>query len=382
MIKVHQKEKFSLSENAIYLNGAYMSPQLKSVEAIGIENLKRKSQPYSIYPEDFFTEKEVLRQRFAKLIQASDSDTIAIIPSVSYGVATVLKNIPFAKGDEIIVLEEQFPSNYYAWKELESTHGVIIKTIEAPPIESHRGATWNEKILEGINPHTKVVALPHVHWTDGTLFDLKSIRKRATEVGAYLIIDGTQSVGALPFSVEKIQPDALICGGYKWLLGPYSLGVAYFGERFHKGTPLENNWMNHMGSENFRNLVNYNETLKPKAIRYDVGESSNFILTPMLSDAIKQLIDWTPEAIQDYCASITEEAVNQLRAMGCFIEEEKGRAKHLFGIHLPDTIHLQDIQKKIEEAGIYVSYRGNAIRISSHLYNTKKDIEKLVSCFI
>ena len=382
MINVHQKEKFNLPESPIYLNGAYMSPQLKSVEAIGIENLKRKSQPFTIYPEDFFAEKKVLRKRFAQLIHAHDPNSIAIIPSVSYGVATALKNIPFSKGDEIVVLEEQFPSNYYAWKELESNKGVRLKTVIAPSIAEGRGDQWNERILAAVNERTKVVALPHVHWTDGTLFDLVSIRKRASEVGAYLIIDGTQSIGALPFSIEEIQPDAVICGGYKWLLGPYSLGVAYFGERFDHGTPIENNWMNHQGSENFRNLVRYNENFKPKSLRYDVGESSNFILTPMLSEAIRQLLIWTPNGIQGYCSSITKEAVSKLKNLGCFIEDDDARAHHLLGVHLPRTMDLTKIQKKIHEAGIFVSYRGNAIRISSHVYNTEQEIEKLVSCFI
>ena len=79
----------------------------------------------------------------------------------------------------------------------------------------------------------------HIHWADGTLFDLIAIRKKADKVGAKLIIDGTQSVGALPFSVKEIQPDALIVGGYKWLLGPYSIGMAYYADTFNNGEPLE-----------------------------------------------------------------------------------------------------------------------------------------------
>ena len=78
------------------------------------------------------------------------------------------------------------------------------------------------KFLNPSIPLPRVVAIGHVHWSDGTLFDLKKIRERLDEVGGLLIIDGTQSVGALPFSVKEFKPDALICGGYKWLLGPYS----------------------------------------------------------------------------------------------------------------------------------------------------------------
>jgi selenocysteine lyase/cysteine desulfurase len=374
----NQKKLFNLDPNITYLNGAYMSPQLKSVEAVGHSCLQKKSKPYLISEEDFFSEKRILKQRFANLIAASDYETIAIIPSVSYGIAIAVQNIPFEKGDEIIVLEAQFPSNYYAWKALEVEKGVVIRTISAPELREGRGALWNKKILEAINPKTKCVTLPHCHWADGTLFNLQAIRKRSSEVGAFLVIDGTQSVGALPFSVAEIKPDALICGGYKWLLGPYSLGVAYFGERFHYGKPLENNWMNHVGSENFSNLVNYNHALKPKATRYDVGESSNFILTPMLSEAIRQLNEWQPDNIQDYCKGISETAVSQLREAGYFIEEDSFRSHHLFGLYPKDPSEIEKIKKALLKENIYVSYRGKSIRISPNVYNTLEDVQQLM----
>jgi selenocysteine lyase/cysteine desulfurase len=296
--------------------------------------------------------------------------------------ATVAKNIRFEKGDEILVLDEQFPSNYYVWKALEKDSGVVVKTIKAPQIAHGRSVLWNQAILEAISPKTKVVSIPNVHWTDGTLFNLKKIRNRSDEVGAFLIIDGTQSIGALPFSVQEIRPDALVCAGYKWLMGSYGLGVAYFGERFDTGAPIENNWINHEGSENFSELVNYNLNFKAKAARYDMGESSNFILTPMLSEAIRQLLEWTPSAVQEYCAFITSDFLPQLLEKGYFIEDPKHRGQHLFGIYAPKSISMDSLKKKIAERKVIVSHRGQAIRVSPNVYNTKKDIEKLISCFI
>lgn len=377
-----QKHLFSLLEEVTYLNCATMSAQLRSVEQIGIENLQKKNNPYLIEAAHFFSDREVLKKRFAKLTDVPDPLSIAIIPSVSYGISTAARNIAFNKGDEIIVLDEQFPSNFYMWKQLEKEMGVVVTTITAPPIGAGRGTLWNEAILNAISNRTKVVSIPHVHWTDGTLFDLKSIRDRTNRVNAYLIIDGTQSVGALPFSVREIKPDALICAGYKWLMGAYGLGVAYFGNRFNNGAPIENNWMNHVGSENFSNLVKYNEDFKPKASRYDMGESSNFILTPMLSEAIRQLLEWTPAGIQDYCKSISEDVLPILRDRGYFVEDSASRGQHLFGIYLPKNASMDILKKKIADNNIYVSYRGQAIRVAPNVYNTKEDLEKLISCFI
>ncbi|RMA66179.1 aminotransferase class V-fold PLP-dependent enzyme [Ulvibacter antarcticus] len=378
----NQKHLFSLSEEITYLNGSYMSPQLKSVEQVGLDALRKKSQPYLISENDFFSDKEVLRKRFSQLIGCDDPQRIAIIPSVSFGIGTVLKNIPFRRNDEIILLKEQFPSNYYAWAALVDEIGVKLKIIDAPEIGKDRGKLWNQRILEAITSKTKCIAIPHVHWADGTKYDLRAIRKRSKEVNAYLIIDGTQSVGALPFSVKEIQPDALICGGYKWLLGPYSLGVAYFGERFDHGVPLDNNWMNHEGAENFSNLINYNPLFKPKAARYDIGESSNFNLVPMLSEAIRQLILWTPEAIQSYCREISEESILRIQNLGIFIEEPEYRAHHLFGIFPSEEYKLEKIKEKISEKKIIVSFRGKSIRVSPNVYNSKDEIEKLLDCFL
>jgi len=135
-------------------------------------------------------------------------------------------------------VDEQFPSNVYIWKEVAKKNDAVIKVIQPPTSLENRGKRWNESILSAISEKTAAIALPHIHWTDGTLFDLKAIRTRTNNVGAMMVIDGTQSIGALPFSVQEIEPDALICGGYKWLLGPYSIGLAYYSDAFNQGTPL------------------------------------------------------------------------------------------------------------------------------------------------
>ncbi|WP_299604319.1 aminotransferase class V-fold PLP-dependent enzyme [uncultured Aquimarina sp.] len=377
----NQQHLFDLSEEITYLNGAYMSPQLKSVTDIGISAVQRKAQPYEILPEDFFSQREVLKKRFASLINAPDHNNTAIIPSVSYGIANAANNVPLQKGDEIILVDEQFPSNVYIWQEVAKKNNTLIKVVYPPKEFNSRGKKWNQSILDAISKNTAVIALPHVHWADGTLFDLQAIREKTTAVNAMMVIDGTQSIGALPFSVEDIQPDALICGGYKWLLGPYSIGMAYYSDAFSNGTPIEHNWMNRHNSEDFSGLTNYQDQYKEKAARYSVGESSNFILTPMLTKAIEQLIQWQPKNIQEYTKNISKATIDKLRTLDCFIEEADYRAHHLFGIYLPEHLSLEKIKANLKKEQIFVSYRGNAIRVSCNVYNSEKDFEKLLSQF-
>lgn len=380
MILHNQKHLFTLDEDITYINGAYMSPMLKKSEQAGIEWILKKQSPNRISPNDFFENSEILRNEFSRLINCIDPNYCAIISSVSYGIATVVNNISLNKGDEIVVVNEQFPSNYYSWDVAANKSGAKLKIISTTN-EKERGKSWNENILNAINASTKVVTMPHVHWTDGTKFDLEAIRKACDNVNAYLIIDGTQSVGAMPFDVQEIRPDALVCAGYKWLLGPYSIGMAYYGERFHGGKPIEESWLNRLGSENFANLANYESNYLPSSLRYEMGEHSNFILVPMLIKSIEQLNEWTPQAIQDYCQSITALAIKKLVKAGFWVEEENYRSSHIFGIRV-DNLDVQQVKAKLEAAKIYVSIRGNAIRIAPNVYNTEEDMEALVNCLL
>jgi selenocysteine lyase/cysteine desulfurase len=113
-----------------------------------------------------------------------------------------------------------------------------------------------------------------------------------------------------------------------------------------------------------------------------MGESGNFIAIPMQIEALKQLIEWTPKAIQDYCKEISAEAIEDLISLGCEIEDENCRSHHLFGIKLPEGLDVISFKSLLKEQHIYLSFRGSYIRISCHLFNTKEDFDKLVKCMV
>ena len=370
--------KFSVPKNVTYLNCAYMSPLLKTVEKAGLRGVRLKRNPVDIPPQDFFTTTRLVRNEFATLINSSDANRIAIIPSASYGLANVSRNLRIQRGQHVLVAAEQFPSNYYPWETVCAENGAKVKVVSPENSSRDRGKDWNNKILECINTETRAVALAHVHWADGTMFNLAAIRKRTDEVGALLIVDGTQSVGALPFDVAKIKPDALVCAAYKWLLGPYSIGFAYYGDYFNDGKPIEENWINRLDSENFSGLVNYESGYQPGALRYSVGEHSNFILVPMALKALQQLNRWGIKNIQEYCHSITEPGIAKLREAGFIIEDLPFRSSHLFGIRHSGNFDPMTIRDKLNRHKVYVSIRGNAIRVSPNVYNNASDVDKLV----
>lgn len=371
-----QRERFFLPEDLHYLNCAYFSPLARAVEEAVISGLRRKRVP-SLVPDDFFRDADRCREIFAGVVNAEAAERVAILPAASYGVAVAASNLPVGRGQNIVVNHEQFPGNLYSWRRLARENGAEIRTV-VPPDHPARGAEWNARILEAIDGDTAVVTLAHVHWTDGTLFDLEKIGERAREVGAAVVIDGTQSVGALPFDVRKIRPDALVVAGYKWLLTPYSVGFGYFGPRFDDGVPLEETWIGRKGSEDFQGLVDYEEEYQPGALRYDVGEYPNFALLPGALAALELVAEWTPEAIQAYDRRLTEPLVREARELGFRVEDEEWRAHHVFGLRMPAGVDLDETKAALEEARVAASLRGTALRVSPHVYNDEDDVEALL----
>lgn len=375
-----QRSAFDLPEHLHYLNCAFMAPLSTRVASAGHQALDRLRNPSQLDAEDFFTDGEETRRLFGRLIGAADHTSVAIVPSVSYALATAARNLPVEAGDNIVVLHEQFPSNVYTWRRRCQDAGAELRVV-APPAdaEENRGAVWNARILESIDRRTQVVAIPELHWADGTRFDLEPISQRARDCGAALVVDGTQSVGASPFDVARVQPDALVCAGYKWLTGPYGLGLAYLGPRFDDGVPLEENWISRRGSEDFAGLVAYRDDYQPGALRYDVGERSNFILLPMLKTALTQVLEWTPTAVQEYCRALTEPAIVRLRHLGCRIETNDWRHPHLFGIRLPGETERARVAAALGAHRVRVSQRGSSVRVAPHLYNSEADLDALVT---
>ncbi|NNE56021.1 MAG: aminotransferase class V-fold PLP-dependent enzyme, partial [Flavobacteriales bacterium] len=206
---------------------------------------------------------------------------------------------------------------------------------------------------------------------------LKAIAKKVHYYGGYLIVDGTQSIGALPFDVKEIDADVVICAGYKWLLGPYAIALGYFNERFDGGTPIEENWINRKDSDQFENLINYQSDYQPKAGRYNVGENSNFIYVAMLNRSMAQILEWGVDNIQEYCANLLEPFVNRFGELGCTIEESKFRSSHLFGIRIPGDVDVKRLKDELANRNIFVSIRGDSVRVSTHLFNEPRHLEML-----
>ena len=368
----NQRHLFNMPDNVNYLNCAYMSPLLNQAAEAGCQGVKSKTQPWKISSKDFFTDSNTARALFADLVKAKAND-IALIPSVSYGSAVAALNLPIKSNEKILVLAEEFPSNIYVWRQKAKQHNAEIKTVERPSDHD-----WTSAILEALDERVKVVVLPHTHWIDGIQINLDLISRILRKFGCALVLDLTQSLGVVGIDVNSIKPDFLICASYKWLLGPYSFGFLYADPKHHEGKPLEHGWVNRPGAENFSRLIDYTDELNPDASRFDVGERSNLQLLPIVISALKQIHDWKPAYIEASLSAYTDELAENLYEIGFTACPKKYRSPHYLSVTHKNTLP-SDLLAQLANENVYISQRGDHLRITPHLYNDLSDMQSLIS---
>ncbi|MEA3008742.1 MAG: hypothetical protein QOJ91_434 [Sphingomonadales bacterium] len=365
-----QRALFDIPEGTAYLDCAKMSPLSRSAVEAGRRGLERKAHPWEIAARHFFDESESVRGLFARLIGAS-ADDVAIVPSVSYAMATVMANVPMAAGQKIVTLAEDFPSGILAARALAQRAEGRVVTVARP-----EEGSWAAAILDSIDGSTALVVAPHTHWVCGTMIDVEAVGRRCRSVGAALVLDTTQSTGALPLDLAAVDPDYLIATSYKWLMGPYSLGFLYVAPRHQQGRPLEEAWIVRKGAHDFRSLSDYEQEFAAGARRFDMGERANFALLPVAGAAIGQLLEWGVGEIAQSLGAMTASIEDRLAERG--VTGQEGRAPHFLSVRFPGGLP-EGIEERLAAAGVHVSLRGERMRITPHLYNDQADAERLFS---
>jgi len=372
-----QKQLFNLRPEVSYLNCAYKAPLLKSSEDAAIKALTRDRNPMDIGVDDYFSQVDEVKSQFAQLVNCTSKD-VALIPSSSYGFASVLNNIAAKPKGKAITIEDEFPSGYLSLSKWCKEHDNDLIIVNSDHSKNQKGKAWNEAILHEIDERTSLVLMSSVHWMNGIVFNLTAIADRCHEVGAKLVVDGTQSVGALPLDLQTCKIDALICAGYKWLFGPYSTGLAYFSPEFHDGEAIEESWMNKKNARNFSGLTNYDLNYQDGAAKFSVGETSNFILVPMVLEGLKQINKWEVPAMNAYCDKLSRPLLNYCAEIGLVLEERAYFSPHLFSLPLPTSVDPGAFKNILDQNKIFTSLRGQSLRVAINVFNEEADIERLL----
>jgi selenocysteine lyase/cysteine desulfurase len=372
-----QRDLFEMSRHICYLNAASYSPlPLRTLEA-GRAAVGRKGTPWTLEAAFANGQHERARAAAARLINADPAD-IALIPSVSYGVATAAKLLTIARGARVVVLENDHSSPVLEWQTRADAQGFTIETIRQPD-----DGDWTSAALAAIErsgaPPVGLASISSVHWSDGGLIDIEKIGAALRRQGAMFLVDATQSAGVMMTDVKRLDPDFMIFPTYKWLLGPYGRTFLYIAKRHQGGIPLEQT------SSGRRNVRAENEVYfadiryVPDARRFDMGERDHFISMEMAAMGMEMMAEWGAAAVAQRLSMLTDRIAEGLRGIGGLsVPERHMRAPHILSLAFKEGMPGGLIEGLATE-GIYVAARLGRMRISPHVYNDEADADRFVA---
>ncbi|MDG2146735.1 MAG: aminotransferase class V-fold PLP-dependent enzyme [Flavobacteriaceae bacterium] len=368
-----QRDLFNIPENISYFNCAYISPQLIESKKALIEGANLKSVPWEWTSEKFFSQVEEIRVLCADLF-GKKPDNYALAPSVSYGMNTAARAIEpkLKKGDQILLIDEDFPSNVLTWRRVCKEVGSTILTVS-----KDENSDWTSAIINHINSKVKAVSISSCHWTNGEYIDLELVSKKCKENGCFFIIDATQSLAVSEHSIKKINPDFLIAAAYKWMLCPYGLAIIYVSDKWFNSRPLEETWLARDNAKNFSQLVNYSDKYMPGARKFDMGQTAMPTLLPGSIVALKQIKKWGIKNISKTLESINNKISNELVSFGFDIFPQNRRVSHILGVRIPKGKN-KDYVSNLRSENIYISQRGSSLRIAPYLHINNRDIARLL----
>ena len=268
-----QRALFDVPRDICYLNSASYSPlPLKTQEAARAA-VGRKAKPWTLEPSFANTQHERARAAAARLIHADPAD-MALIPSISYGVATAAKILTIERGTRVIVLENDHSSPVLEWQTRADAQGFAVETVSRP-----EDGDWTSAVLAAIerSPPVGLASISSVHWSDGGLIDIEKVGLALRQRGARFLIDATHGAGVLAMDVRRLDPDFLIFPTYKWLLGPYGRAFLYIARRHQGGIPLEQTSFGRRDVRAENEVYFADVSYLPDARRFDMGERDHFI---------------------------------------------------------------------------------------------------------
>ena len=364
---------FDLPRDICYLNAAYMTPQPRAVLEATVRGATRRAQPWTITPPDFFSEVEALRSAFAKMIGCG-ADHVAVVPSAGYGVACAVNNLQTTAGEIILTMSDQFPSNYYSWRRQALVSGAEIEVVTKTD-----GQAWADAMIEAIARYGNRIAVATLeghHWASAEAVDLDVVIPALRDVGATVVLDLTQTIGACPLDICRLAPDFMVAAAYKWQFSPYGVSFLYVDEQYFDGVPIEEAWMSRDRAEDFSRLAEFTDSYQPGARRFDMGEKCSFSNISGAVAALQLLEQWGIETVANTLNATNERIAAILEAHGFDTMPVANRGPHFQSARLPDT-EPRELAARLIDHHVYASVRGDHLRVAPHLYTDDEDLERL-----
>ena len=371
-----QRDLFEMPRTVCYLNSASYSPLPLRTQQAGRAAVGRKGTPWTLDAGFANQQHERARAAAARLINADAAD-MALIPSVSYGVATAAKLLTVVRGARVVVLENDHSSPVLEWRTRADAQGFTIEAIPQPD-----DGDWTSAALAVIErpaaPPIALASISSVHWSDGGLIDLEKIGEALRRQGAGLLVDATHSVGVLAMDVKRLDPDFVIFPTYKWLLGPYGRAFIYVARRHQSGIPLEQTSAGRR-DVNAENEIYFSDLrYVAGARRFDMGERDHFISMEMAAISMEMMIEWGAAAVVQRLAMLTDRIAEGVRDIGVTVPDARLRAPHILSLGFGDGMPT-GLVEQLATDGVYVAARLRRMRVSPHVFNDEADVDRFVA---
>lgn len=374
-----QRALFDLPREICYLNAAAWSPLPRAVQEAGHVGVARKGQPWTLDPAFVSQQHERARRAAAALIGA-DPEDVALISSVSYGVATAGKVLRIAAGQRVLVLQDDHTSPMLEWMTRAQAEGFTVEVVPQPA-----DGDWTAAVLAAIArpgaPPLALASVSSVHWSDGGALDLTRIAPALRAQGAALLIDATHGAGVMKLDVRTLDPDFLVFPTYKWVLGPYGRAFLYVARRRQDGVPLEQTAFGRRAIAADSVPYMKDASYTSGARRFDMGERDHFISMEMASVGMEMMAGWGQAAVEQRLAMLTERLAEGLGNMKTArLPDPKVRAPHILSVAFPSGMP-EGLTDRLAAERVYAAPRLGRLRISPHVYNDAEDIDRFVTVF-
>ena len=372
-MKTDYGKDFASFEGKIWLNTA-SEGALPLVSAWALqEAVEWKSKPYLLTIPKFLAAQKDLKESIGRLINVSSQDVI-LGNSASHGLHILADGIPWKKGDEVLLMENDFPADILPWLALDKK-GVRVRQLKP------RGRVLEpDELEENITARTRLVCLPHVHTFSGFILEVGSMAESCKNKNILFVLNVTQSVGTMPVDCSAIPVDAVVAAGYKWLCGPYGTGFAWIKPALRDRLELNRAYWPAVLSETelqSNGALAYKET--KSARKFDVFGTANFFNFVPWRAAIDYWLDAGLENVRAYHDRLMDRLAAAIDSGTYdFISPAKGsRRSSLVALSHKDKNRNERIRKDLMERGIFTAFwRGN-LRIAAHVYNTEEEMTKV-----
>jgi len=367
------QNEFPNASNVCYLNSASegLMP-LRSMRALQ-EAASMKQKPQLLGDPQYFEMPARCRSLLAKMLSCSPEE-IALIPSTSYGMGIMAHSLPLKSGDEVLVVDRDFPSNNFAWEPLRQ-QGIAIRTAPFQP-DTDQPA----RVLESITPATRVLSLSMIHFYTGFRYELKLFSEVCRQKNIFFIVDAIQAAGTLEINLQETPVDAMCAAAHKWQLSPSGTGFLYVSkDLILKLHAAFSGWMHNKNATRFANTDMFEYGPSSQARCYELG-TAPIILLSAYEQSLKLLLEAKIPYVEEHNIRLASRLRTFFRELDWKLPENPIPSPFC-SVQPPQKYDATQLLNSLADREIFVAVRANYLRMTPHLYNDEQDVERFCEQF-